>query len=373
MKENDENIYSEFDQEESDGEVAIKIPFDPKLVDITVEPSTISKLVDRLKHNEIDLFPDFQRGGNLWDNRRMSQLIESILIKLPLPAFYLDVANDNKWVIVDGLQRLSTLKRFIVDKNLKLTNLEFLKDLEDKYYDDLDRVFQRVIDETQVTLFKIRKGTPKKVLTNLFHRLNTGGLRMTSQEIRHALHQGTASKFLNDVSDQIWFKTLLGVSVKRMLDRELFLRFIAFFRRGYISYYPSLRLFLDDEMEYINEQATKEELEAYKNAFHASLELAQTVFSGKQFSKAITDPDHKTIRINRSLFEAISVNLALLSKEEREKLINNKQDFITDFIEVMKKPDFEAAITANTNKEENVKLRHKSIQKLLTKFTGHAY
>ena len=374
MDEENTDIYEKFDNEESEGEFDIKIPFDPKLVDITVEPSTISKLVDRLKHNEIDLFPDFQRGGNLWDKKRMSQLIESILIKLPLPAFYLDVSNDDKWVIVDGLQRLSTLQRFIIDDSLKLGNLEFLKELEGKTYTDLGRVFQRVIDETQVTLFKIRKGTPKKVLFNLFHRLNTGGLRMTSQEIRHALNQGAASQYLNEEAKQDWFINLLGVSPKRMLDKELFLRFIAFYRLGYGNYSPPLRNFLDEEMEYLNEKSTAEERERFSLAFRKSLERADQIFFELKFSKSIINPEKsKTIRMNRSLFEAVSANLAKLSEEEFQKIIDQKALFITDYTQLLKEPEFDTSITANTGTEDNVKFRHKSIQRLFKKYTGHAY
>ena len=77
----------------------------------------LESLVRRLKYNEIDLTPEFQRNPDLWNRTKMSRLIESIILRLPLPIFYFDVSNNNKWVVIDGLQRLSTLKKFIVDKN----------------------------------------------------------------------------------------------------------------------------------------------------------------------------------------------------------------------------------------------------------------
>lgn len=366
-----EDVYKDFDKEK-EGEFEIKVPFDPKQVDITVEPTTLSKLVDRIQHGEIDLFPEFQRSDNLWDNARMSQLMESILIKLPLPAFYMDVADDDKWVVVDGLQRLSTFKKFMVDKKLKLTKLEFLKELEGKSYDDLDRVLRRRIDETQITLFKIRKGTPKKVLTNLFHRINTGGLKMTAQEIRHALNQGAASRFLNEVSQEPWFQQYLRVSPKRMLDRELFLRFIVFFHQGYQAYQPSLRMFLDSEMEYLNEQSTLVEREAFKEAFRKGLERSHALFGKKMFSKALL-PKGGRVLINRSLFETTTVNLAKLSEQAFERLAQNKGAFVEAYKDMMKDPEFEAAITANTNLSENVALRHTRLQALITQYSGHAY
>lgn len=372
MNEEEQKIYDEAFEQETEGEFEIKHPFDPKEVDITVEPATVSKLVDRIQHDEIDLFPEFQRSANLWDNTRMSQLIESILINLPLPAFYMDVSNNEKWVVVDGLQRLSTLKKFIVDKKLNLTKLEFLKELEGKNYDELGRVLQRSIDETQVILFKIRKGTPKKVLTNLFHRINTGGLKMTAQEIRHALNQGPASRFLNEVVERDWFKQYLRISSRRMLDRELFLRFIAFYRRGYQAYEPSLRMFLDDEMQYLNEQSNEAERRELEEAFKRGLERSYHLFGEQMFSKALLDSSKRSL-MNRSLFETTTVNLAMLNELETEKLIRHQYAFVEDYKKLMKTPSFEAAITANTNQTDNVKHRHRALQSLITQYTGHAY
>ena len=94
-------------------------------------------LIERLKFKEIDMNPDFQRHADLWDNPKMSRLIESILIRFPLPAFYFDASDEDRWLIVDGLQRLSAIKKFVVDKKLKLSGLEYLEDFKGKGYDEL--------------------------------------------------------------------------------------------------------------------------------------------------------------------------------------------------------------------------------------------
>ena len=100
-------------------------PFDPKKIDITTKQPTLDLLIKRLGANptEIDLYPDFQRKDSIWDVEKQSRLIESILISFPLPAFYFDGTKEDKWLVIDGLQRLSTLKNFIIDKTLKLTVL----------------------------------------------------------------------------------------------------------------------------------------------------------------------------------------------------------------------------------------------------------
>ena len=104
-------------------------PFNPNEINITSKPDTLRNLIERLKHDEIDLNTEFQRHAELWDNAKMSRLIESILIRFPLPAFYFDATDEENWLVVDGLQRLSSIKKFIVDKKLKLHGLEYLKEI----------------------------------------------------------------------------------------------------------------------------------------------------------------------------------------------------------------------------------------------------
>ena len=81
---------------------------------------TIDLLLARMREDELDLTPGFQRKGGIWKDEAQSRLIESILIRIPLPAFYMDATDENKWLVVDGLQRLTTLKRFVLDKKLRL-------------------------------------------------------------------------------------------------------------------------------------------------------------------------------------------------------------------------------------------------------------
>src|SRR5258708_31450689 len=116
------------EDEDTGGGFEITEPFDRARIRVDSRPMVISLLMDRIRNKEIDLTPGFQRKGGIWSAKAKSQLIESLLIRIPLPAFYMDGSDESKWLVVDGLQRLSTLKSYVIDKTLELKGLEFLSE-----------------------------------------------------------------------------------------------------------------------------------------------------------------------------------------------------------------------------------------------------
>ncbi|MCI0663069.1 MAG: DUF262 domain-containing protein, partial [Acidobacteria bacterium] len=103
---NDDKSLTDFDEEDIDSTEPIVDPFDPSKINVVREPMSIFQVMRKIQIGEIKLDPDFQRNV-VWDSTRQSRLIESILLKIPLPALYLDAVEPNEWVVVDGLQRLS--------------------------------------------------------------------------------------------------------------------------------------------------------------------------------------------------------------------------------------------------------------------------
>lgn len=356
-------------------------PFDPKKIDITTKQPTLDLLIKRLGANptEIDLYPDFQRKESIWDPEKQSRLIESILISFPLPAFYFDGTKEDKWLVIDGLQRLSTLKNFIIDKKLRLTGLEFLnKTLEGKNFDELDRTLQRKIEETQVVAYITNPGTPEDVKYNIFKRINTGGLTLTPQEIRHALNQGIPAQFVKDLANLNEFKAATGnrISSERMLDREFVTRFLAFYLNNINDYKRDMDLFMNQALSKLKLKNEKER-EKIKFDFKAAMELSRIIFGDYAFQKL--DYDNKIKKpINRSLFEVWSVEFAKLTQEKRNKLISNKNLVYNQFQDLFKQHNenddqekklFYKSISSATNQKERVihrfKIIHEMIQKVL--------
>lgn len=367
IKENPDSTNIEEIDESSDPE--IKKPFDPTKIDMTLKPLIIDSLIKRMQSNpsRINLDTEFQRRGNLWDETAQSRLIESLLVRIPLPAFYFDGTDENNWKVVDGLQRLTTLKRFIIDKTLKLQNLEFLKKFNGCGFDGLPLYLRTRIEETHITVYIINPGTPQDVKYNIFKRINTGGLMLTSQEIRHALNQGIPADFIKELADLPEFhKATHGYlkNHKRMEDRDFVTRFVSFYQEGYEHYRSELDEFLNESMGKLTNLSVEEQ-QKIKADFSKAMNGTHQIFADYAFRKLFKKFERKH-PLNKALFDTWSVNLARLQERELKNLIRKKDIVIDKFIELMKNNEaFVRAISTGTGKIKAVKTRFEEIQKII--------
>jgi len=363
-------IYADGDtgveEEETLSDEIIKEPFDPTQIRVTPNTYTIDLLCIRIKEEELDLQPAFQRKAGIWKNGAQSRLIESMLIRIPLPAFYFDGTDDEHWLVVDGLQRLTAIKRFILDKTLTLEGLEFLVELNGKGFDDLPRGFQRRILETQIIVYKIEKGTPANVKFNVFKRINTGGLPLSPQEIRHALNQGKATRLLDELAESQGFKlaTDHGIRDVRMADKECVLRFLTFTVVPYTEYrVADLDGFLNEIMARINRMPDKE-IDNLRNQFYRTMKASRQIFGNNAFRKYYGEGYYR-YPINKALFEAWSVNLNKLSDKQLNEL-NNRRDLLKKkFAELMRNDDFERAVSQGTGDIKKVRIRFSEIERII--------
>ncbi len=373
-KEVELDFYQETDLSESNAEIefeeentsVIDHPFDPNQVKIRTRVTSMDNILSRLKNNEIDLQTDFQRQSGLWDLTTQSRLIESVLIRFPLPAFYFDGSNDDCWLVVDGLQRLSTLHSFVNKREFKLKNLEFLTQFNNHRFDELPGNLKRRINEFEITAYVIEPGTPKYLKYIVFKRINTGGLILTSQEIRHALNQGVPAKFVKELANLRSFKQATSFSVKedRMLDREFVTRFFAFYYFSLNEYIGDLDNFLNKAMEAFD-KLSSEELVSVKENFDSSMKAAISIFGENAFRKKYFENDRRK-PINKALFEVWSVSLSKLSAAEVRKLEANKEELNQSLMNLMNNDlEFHKSISSSTGGRLQVLKRFSTINKLI--------
>lgn len=363
------NIIEEESMYDEEFTPVIHEPFDPKDVDIITQSMAISNIIDRLKYDEIILTPDFQRSPDLWDDEEQSRLIESLIIKIPLPSFYFDYTDDDKLIVVDGQQRLYTIKRFAVldredKKKLKLTGLEYLSEYEGKYYEELPISIQRRIREQTITAYVIRTGTPDKVRTSIFNRINTGGLTLTRSEIRNSVYRGKAADLLRELahSDEFVRATRKKIDPIRMMDCEFVNRTLAFWLLGLERYQEDYDDFLDEVMRFLQKLPDNEILEI-KKGFLKAMKYSNEIFSKDAFRKLNKNGNYG--KINKPLYECVSVQLALLNSTDCQTLVERKDIFLKKYKELQMNKEFATSISSGTGKRESAKKRHEYMRRII--------
>lgn len=366
----------------------------------------VSLIFDRLSFGEIELQPDFQRKDRVWPEPRKSKLIESILMGLPLPVFYFAERPNGDWIIVDGLQRITTIYDFMRGE-FSLNGLEVLDELNGKSFSGLERAEQRKIREYPLTAHLIDMATDKdNIIVELFHRINTYGVKLSEQEIRSALNQGTSVKFLRYLASTPEFKSVTQGKIKpdRQKDMELCLSALSFMLNGYKKFDNQYNKYLSDAMEGMNAHDIKLDDESLldegmsklsaehspvysliADKFKNGLKIAEDVFGDYAFKKV---PDSaKKVPISKPLFELIVTYFSELSEEQAQQVVSRSDELIDMLYEAIDKDsadyaDWESqkyekegrglqySISQSTGKNVTVRFRFESFREILKQSTG---
>ena len=354
------------EEEREDESLSIEHPFNPEKISIATKSPTIDLIVSRIKENEIDLEPDFQRE-QMWDSVRKSRLIESLMLRIPIPAFYVAADDEDRWRVVDGIQRLSSIDGFIHNEYL-LRKLEYLHDFEGKRYDELPRAMQRRIRETELVVNVISPSTPSGVMFNIFLRINTGGVPLNSQEIRNALTPRHVREYLKELAQSEEFLRATGnsISPRRMADRECVLRFLAFHMdswRKYSANATDLNTYLNNAMKKVS-GFNMEERELFAADFKSAMDAAFRIFGQGTFRR----PSNSHIRspVNKALLETWGVALANCSAEQIEVLVGKREFVEEELARLMQEDrDFVNAISYSTGNQRRVEKRFTAVEDLV--------
>jgi hypothetical protein len=376
----DEDVDGLDSSEEAGGHSGAIKPWDPSKIRITTKSFTLREIVVQIEDNEIDLSPDFQREY-VWKARQRTRLVESILLGIPLPAFYFNQSESGSYQVVDGVQRLSTIAAFMKDEHrLSKIDLEYLSDLDALTYSQLDTAAIRRFRSTQIVVHVIEPQTPDEVKYDIFNRVNTLGSPLSAQEIRHAMSSAHSRSFFGKLVESeafdaaterhYWKRNAEGEKVRdsgRMANRELALRFCAF-RHSTIEQYrqfPSLDAFLMNFTKRIDKTAepalTDTELRELASAFEKAMVAAKEVLGQAAFRRWPMDADRRG-PINRAVFEAQANALA---DHELEDMLPHREKIVTAFRRAFDNDAYLRAVTVGTGDANRVAYRLEQTRQIL--------
>lgn len=292
-------------------------PPDRKLIAQPVDMA-VSDLVAQISSNDLLLNPVYQRRY-VWDNKKASKLIESLLINVPIPVCYFAEERDGTRSTIDGQQRLRSLHRYL-NNEFPLRNLEVLSELNGKRYFELADRQQRLIRNRTIRCIVITEESHPDIRFDVFERLNTGSVALNAQELRNSVYRGALNELLHELAGLEAFRECLGNRVDaRMTFEELVLRFFAL-DEGLRTYRPSLKTFLNTYMREHNDPEP-EQLDAYRLRFSATVERVRVVFGRQSFRRIYRNDDgdvEVSSAVNSALYDAIMLNFARLDVEPEE-------------------------------------------------------
>lgn len=390
-----------YESEEEDFDLK-SYPFDPEDISIDKKPMVMDAIIRRFKQGTIIMHPDFQRE-EVWSKETKSRLIESLLLRIPITMFYVSADEEGKLTVVDGLQRLSAIRDFVLKEDYKSTNtkglgdgmrlhgLEFLTKYEGKTFNELPINMQNRINETEFTFTIINPGTPEEVKRNIFKRINTGGEGLKPQEIRNALYAGKSTELLKTLATSAAFTKTTTSSVRsnRMESYEVVLRGIAFILRDADSYPKNGNMdkFLGDTMIILNSypdfndreilrlekmedldlsSVKKERIEELEDIFKLAMRRAKVLFGTHAFRKSYGVK--RRTPVNKALFELWCSTLAIMTDDEFNKLRSSSQ-FMTDYNLLLDDDKFNVYISRDSWKPTSVRRRYEIINELIKKCT----
>lgn len=326
------------------------------------ESRTVYDIVRRIKANQYILEPDFQREF-VWPEPKQSRLIESSLMRIPLPVFYLAESEDGKIIVVDGLQRLTTFNRYL-NNEFALKGEGLSKELENKRFKDLPPKLQTRLEDTQLILFLIDSKVPERARLDIFERVNSG-VPLTKQQMRNALYMGQATLWLKEQAKKGWFLQATGRSLNptTMRDRELINRFCGFYILNEQFYIQDAKgdmdTFLARTLRAMNTYAPKD-LDSLAQKFETSMKNNFHVFGVHTFRKH-TQVNQKRSVINVALFDVFSV---LMTRYNEQDVARKSEAIRQKFFQLMVNPEFEKSITLGTNESKKVATRFNMVSQM---------
>lgn len=307
------------------------------------------------------LDPDFQRKYK-WDKEgweRASRFIESCLMRIPLPSCYFAETESGQHEVIDGVQRLTTIVRFF-DDEFALEGMSAFRELEGKKFSELGQ-YKTELEATTIRCIVLRKENPKSLIREIFARLNQGAVKLSDQEIRHAIYPSKFTDLLKELAElEEISKFAMGEksTVKRdsQEGEEQVLRYFAL--KGELEgYQDKLSKYLD---WYISSQkdTSEKEILAYRKDFKSTLKKCVKVFGDSVF----VDTNKRYARQSMVHYDLLMFSFSGIP----EKALMDKQDEIkAGFSELCKMPQFQKTLSSGLQNKGSILKRRSLWAKIL--------
>ncbi len=327
------------------------------------ENRTIHDVIRRIDQSNYVMDPDFQRDF-IWPEDKQSKLIESVVMRIPLPVFYMAEDDEGRMVVVDGLQRLSTFHRFV--KNELKLRLPDREELHSRSFEDLPSKIQNRVEDCNLIFYIIDSKVPERARLDIFERVN-GGVPLTRQQMRNCLFMGEATRFLKEESRTEIFKKATGSSLNQqtMRDREFVNRFCAFAILGVDQYRGDMDEFLAKSLRQMNKMHASA-LANLSTLFRRGLSNNYLLFDRHAFRKYKGHTQPRSV-LNASFWDVMSTGLAPYSEIHIE---TNAHSLRKSVLSLLSNDDFNTAITYGPNDSRKVKARFEMTQHVLLETLG---
>lgn len=320
-----------------------------------------------LQRGKLVLQPEFQRQY-VWDRKKASRLIESVLLRVPLPIIYLSEQSDGKEYVIDGQQRLTSLFSFIEGKfpngdSFRLTGLTAYKELNKKSFSELSQDLQERIEEYSLRTVTLLKQSDADLKFEIFERLNTGSEPLNDMELRNCVYRGAYNALLKELAADPDFRALLGLTQpdKRMRDVEFVLRFAAFYHATYLKYSSPMKRFFNQDME-AHQNLSAAEAEKLRKAFKNALQIVRSLLGPQHAFKRFYPGDAKNPdgrwepkKFNASLYDVL---MGVFHDKEKNLVMGRLDALREGWVDLMaNNAEFRESIERSTSSLEMVRRR----------------
>ncbi|WP_435655091.1 GmrSD restriction endonuclease domain-containing protein [Brucella pituitosa] len=348
--------------QEDDAELR-NIPPEQRRLHTETADLTVGSLHQLMATGKIEI-PEFQRGY-VWTRTQASRLIESLIIQCPIPVVYFSQSPNNNLIVIDGNQRLMSIKLFLND-GFELQGLTTYPELIGYTWSQLDPRFRDHINNRTIRCITILKDTHPQIKFDVFERLNTGSVKLNGQELRHGVNHGSLMKRVDELVKNETWKKLSGIkSDKRMKGAELILRFFAF-RHSREIYSKPLSGFLDT-FTTTYRSISENELDEWTSEFLDNLNLVDYYFGKNAFK--IIKPNLTTAgNFNSAIYDAQMIGMAETNSARLRGRLADRNSVQQGFVDLMTDPAFAQSVQRATSDEASVNTRISRAIQLFNRF-----